>query len=125
LPNSKSSGRLNSRELPSSVAWIPNRKGWRQRLIRLDDAGVDGETFTLDQTGRHAAPQHLIEQPAEQIAVTKTSMAILREGRVIGYFILQAQSAEPAIGQVQVHLFAQSPLGTDAIAVADDQHAHH
>lgn len=24
-----------------------------------------------------------------------------------------------------MHLFAQSPLGTDAIAVADDQHAHH
>lgn len=24
-----------------------------------------------------------------------------------------------------MHLFAQSSLGTDAIAVADDQHAHH
>ncbi|BAP80976.1 hypothetical protein MT1_3801 [Pseudomonas sp. MT-1] len=24
-----------------------------------------------------------------------------------------------------MHLFAQSPLGTNAIAVADDQHAHH
>ena len=46
-------------------------------VIRLDDAGVDGETFTLDQAGRHAAPQHFIEQPAEQIAVTKTAMAIL------------------------------------------------
>ena len=52
-------------------------------------------------------------------------MAILREGRVIGDFVFQTQPAEPAIGQVQVHLFAQSPLGTNAIAVADDQHAHH
>ncbi|MNZ91156.1 hypothetical protein D3C78_1101300 [compost metagenome] len=68
--------------------------------IRLDDAGVDGETFTLDQAGRHAAPQHLIEQPAEQIAVTETAVAILREGRVIGYFVFQTQPAEPAIGQV-------------------------
>ncbi|MDT4849021.1 hypothetical protein FQZ97_831300 [compost metagenome] len=24
-----------------------------------------------------------------------------------------------------MHLFAQPPLGTDAVAVADDQHAHH
>lgn len=52
-------------------------------------------------------------------------MAILREGRVIGDFVFQTQPTEPAIGQVQVHLFAQSPLGTNAIAVADDQHAHH
>ena len=74
---------------------------------------------------RHAAPQHLIEQPAEQIAVTERAVVILREGRVIGYFILQAQSAESAIGQVQMHLFAQSPLRTDAIAVANDQHPHH
>ncbi len=33
--------------------------------IRLDDAGIDGETFTLDQAGRHVAPQRLIEQPPE------------------------------------------------------------
>ena len=79
----------------------------------------------LDQACRHAASQHFIEQLAEQIAVTKTPMAILREGRVIWDFVFQTQPAEPAIGQVQVHLFAQSTLGTNAIAVADDQHAHH
>ncbi|KJU80114.1 hypothetical protein N619_06380 [Ectopseudomonas oleovorans] len=44
---------------------------------------------------------------------------------MVGYFVFQTQPAEPAIGQVQVHLFAQLPLGTNAIAVADDQHAHH
>lgn len=68
--------------------------------IRVDDAGADGETFTLDQAGRHAAPQHLIEQPAEQIAVTETAVAILREGRVIGYFVFQTQPTEPTTGQV-------------------------
>ncbi len=44
---------------------------------------------------------------------------------MIGDFVFQTQSTELAIGQVQVYLFAQSPLATDAIAVADDQHAHH
>ncbi len=53
-----------------------------------------------DQASRHAAPQHLIEQPAEQAAVTEAAVAILREGRVIGYFVFQTQPAEPAIGQV-------------------------
>ncbi|MCY1533154.1 hypothetical protein D9M68_684670 [compost metagenome] len=74
--------------------------------IRLDDAGVDGEACTLDQAGRHAAPQHLIEQPAEQAAVTEAAVAILRKGRVIGDFILQSQPAEPTVGQVEVHFFA-------------------
>jgi len=52
-------------------------------------------------------------------------MAIFREGRVIGYFVFQTQAAEPAIGQIQMHLFAQPTLGTDAVAVTEDQHAHH
>lgn len=56
--------------------------------IRLDDASVDSETFTHDQTGSHAASQHFIKQPMEQIAFTERAMSMLREGRMIEYFIL-------------------------------------
>ena len=34
-----------------------------------------------------------------------------------GHAALEAQPAEPAIGQVEVNLFTQPPLGTDAVAV--------
>ncbi len=42
-----------------------------------------------------------------------------------GTDLLEVQSAEPAVGQVQVHLLAQPALGADAEAVADDQHPDH
>jgi len=50
---------------------------------------------------------------------------VLGKGRVLGYRALQAQAAEPAIRQVQVHLLAQPPLRSDTEAVTDDQHPDH
>lgn len=37
-------------------------------------------------------------------------MAVLGEGRVAGNRIGQIEATEPAIGKVQMHHFAQSPL---------------
>lgn len=39
--------------------------------------------------------------------------------------VLDAQAAEPAIGQVYLHFTAQRPLGADREHVADDQHPDH
>jgi len=36
----------------------------------------------------------------------------------------QAEPAEPAIGQVQVHLIAQAPLRPNAHDISDNQHSH-
>jgi hypothetical protein len=44
---------------------------------------------------------------------------------VIRYWILQAEAAEPPICQIQMHFLAQPPLGSDAEAVADNEHPHH
>ena len=44
---------------------------------------------------------------------------------MVRYRVLQAESTEPAIGQIEMDLFAQSALGTNAKAVTDDQHPHH
>src|SRR6516165_12087839 len=65
---------------------------------------------------------HGFEKPAQQVAVTETTMPVLREGRMIGHFAVETQSTKPAIRQVEVHLLAQPPLRADAEAVADDQH---
>src|SRR5215216_7804686 len=42
---------------------------------------------------------------------------------MIGYITVEPEPAKPAIGEVQMDLFAQPPLRADAAAVADDQHA--
>ena len=93
--------------------------------IGLDQAGIDRKAFAADQPLVHAAPHHRLEQVAEEIALAKAAMAVLGEGGVVRHLALQAEAAEPAVGQVQVHLFAQAPLGADAEAVADHQHADH
>ena len=36
--------------------------------------------------------------------------------------VAQIQAAEPAIGQVQMHLLAQTPFRPDAEAIANQQH---
>src|SRR5690606_5569799 len=69
--------------------------------------------------------QHLIEHESQGVVVTESAVTVLRERRVIGYGIFQAKAAEPAVRQVQMHFFAQPTLGTDAEAVADDQHPNH
>ena len=52
-------------------------------------------------------------------------MPILGEGRVVGHCVFKVESAEPAICQVLVNLFAQPTFGPNAEAVANDQHANH
>jgi hypothetical protein len=44
---------------------------------------------------------------------------------MVRHGIFQTETAEPAVGQVQVNFFTQAPLGTDAITVANDQHPDH
>src|SRR4029077_3648934 len=52
-------------------------------------------------------------------------MAVLGEGRVVGYVAVEAQPTEPAIGQIEVNLVTKPPLGPDAVAVAHQQHTDH
>jgi hypothetical protein len=45
-----------------------------------------------------------------------SAMAIEREGRVVGKLAIKA-AAEPPVGQVEMHLFTQSPLGAEGKAI--------
>jgi hypothetical protein len=69
--------------------------------------------------------QDLLEEVAEQVAVAKAPVAVLREGRMVRHRVRQIQPAEPAVGQVQVDLVAEPTLRADAEAIADDQHPDH
>ena len=53
--------------------------------VRHDYAGIDGEAIAADQALVDTALQHRLEQPAQQVAVAKAAMPVLRESRVIGH----------------------------------------
>jgi hypothetical protein len=44
---------------------------------------------------------------------------------VIGDCVFQAKATEPAVGKVEMYLFAQTSFGANAEAVAHNQHADH
>ena len=90
-----------------------------------DQAGIDREALAADQPFLDAAPDRRLEQLAQEIAVAEAAVPVLREGRVVRHVALQAEPAEPAIGEVEMHLLAEPPLRADAEAVADDQHPDH
>ena len=44
---------------------------------------------------------------------------------MIGDIAVEPEPAEPPVGQIEVDLFAETPLGADTEAVPDDEHADH
>src|SRR5712675_194343 len=52
----------------------------------------------------------------------KSAMPVLGERRVVRHFAIEPEPTEPAVGEVQVNLLAQPPFGTNAVAVANQQH---
>jgi hypothetical protein len=52
-------------------------------------------------------------------------MAVLGEGGMIRNPVFKVEVAEPAIGKIQRHFFAQSTLRPDAVAISDYKHSHH
>src|SRR6202042_274986 len=62
---------------------------------------------------------------SQEIALTKPAMAVLGKRRMVGNVSVEAQSAEPAIGQIEVSLLAQPTLRTNAEAVTHNQHPDH
>ena len=93
--------------------------------LGTDKACIDSKAVTVDQPLRHAALHSGFGQLAQEIAVTDTAVAVLQKGGVVGHVALQPKPAKPTVCEIEMHLVAQSPLGADAKAVADQQHADH
>ena len=90
--------------------------------LGTDEAGVHGKAVPAHQALVDAALHRHLEQPAKQVAVAEATVPVLREGGVVGHGPLQPETAEPPVGEVQVHLLAQPPLRADAEAIAYQQH---
>lgn len=79
------------------------------RRIGADQAGITREVAAPDQPlGDTPADDHL-EHLTQKVALTEAAMPVLREGRVVGNRSCQVETAEPAIGKVQMDLFADPP----------------
>src|SRR6476620_10979499 len=106
------------------LAMASHRPGRRALLVGIgsNQAGIDRKGSPVDQPLGDAAPDHGLEQPSQQIAVTEAPMPILGERRVVRHLAIEPEPTEPAVGEVQVNLLAQPPFGTNAVAVANQQH---
>ena len=67
----------------------------------------------------------MLEDTAENVTVTEPLIAGARERRMIRDLVFDREPAEPAIGEVHLHVTAQSSLRADDKRIADDQHADH
>jgi hypothetical protein len=67
----------------------------------------------------------LSQRAPQEIDLAETAMPVLREGGMIGHIAVEPEPAEPPVRQIEVDLFAEAPLGADADAATDDQHADH
>ena len=93
--------------------------------VRPNEAGVGCEGLTPNKSLDNAASHHALEQLPEEVTVAEPSVAVLREGRMVGHRIGQIEATEPAIRQVQMHLLAEPPLRPDTEGIAHDQHPDH
>ena len=93
--------------------------------VCLDHAGIDGKAFAADQPDLHARRHHALEHQPKRGALTEAAMAVDRERRMVRHCLFEAKPAESPVGEVEPDLVAQSPLGTDRVAVADQQHPDH
>ena len=66
-----------------------------------------------------------LESASCAVVLAEAAVPVLGEGRMVGNIAVEPEAAEPAVGQIEVDLLAQAPLGADAEAVAHDQHPDH
>src|SRR4029079_4434833 len=72
--------------------------------VRRNQAGVDREPLAAAQARSNARFHDALEHAAENVAVTEALIPAARERGVIRDLVLDAQAAEPSIGEVYLHL---------------------
>ena len=81
--------------------------------VSLNQACVDCKTFATDQTGRDARLDDPLEYTTENIPLAEALVARTRKRRVVRDSILDAELAEPAIGEVHLYFTTDQPLRAD------------
>jgi hypothetical protein len=104
---------------------VPLRSWLRAALvgIGLDQARIDGKALTRDQPRLDAVGDDVFKELTEDVAVAEAFVAGARERRVVGHLVLDAEPAEPALGQVDLDLTHELAFGADSEDVAEDEHS--
>src|SRR6202521_5066524 len=93
--------------------------------IRLDQARIDRERFAPNQPGRNAHCHDSLEDPTQGVTLPEAFVPRTTEYRVIGDPVLNAELAEPPVGQVDLDFSAQPALRAERKHIANDQHPDH
>jgi hypothetical protein len=93
--------------------------------IGLDQARIDRESFSADQSLLNTATQDALEHATKEVALPEPAMPVLGERRVIRYRSIQTKPAEPPVGQVEVDVITQPSFRSNAKAVTDQEHPDH
>ena len=93
------------------------------RRIRLHETAIDRQVVPLHQSDFQTTRHDLFKQLLEQFRLLKSSVPILRERGVMWNLLVEAQTGEPAPGQMHAQFLHQLPLAGDAVQVADQQDA--
>ena len=70
--------------------------------------GVHGKPFAANKPFRHATRNRHLEHMTQQVTLAEPAMPVLGKGRMIRKAVGQLEAAEPAIGEVQMYLFAKA-----------------
>ncbi len=65
--------------------------------VRADQAGVDREALTANQTFLHATGNSRLEHMAQQIAFAEPTMTVFGKARVVRDAIREIEAAKPAV----------------------------
>jgi hypothetical protein len=85
--------------------------------VCADKARIDGKAVASDQSFGDAALHCRLEQSTQKVVLTKATVPVLRERRVVRHITVQPEAAEPPICEIEVYLLAQAPFRSDADAV--------
>src|SRR5262245_61141832 len=93
--------------------------------VSYNQARIDRKPFTPDYPSRNTCLNNPLEDATEDVAVTEAFVAGPLDRRMIRDLVLDAQTAEPAVRQVDLNLPAEQPLRADGKNVANDEHPDH
>jgi hypothetical protein len=73
-----------------------------------NQACIDGKAFGAEKACGHAALDDAFEELPENVALAKATIPALGNRRMVRDLAVQPQTAELAIGEIEVHFLAQA-----------------
>jgi len=80
----------------------------------MDQTGIVSKALSSNQPFRYAPRDSHPKHIAQEVTLTEATVPVLRKCRMVWDAIRQIKTTKPAIGQIQMDLFAQPPLRADA-----------